>query len=90
MAKKRDLKQKINYISGELFAEVIAASLYGTANNPENTESLLSTIILTRNDFIKRISHPEPGMSAKEYYKQLIKDFDDRVSEIIDQIVSLE
>jgi hypothetical protein len=89
MAKKRDLKQKINHICGELFAEVVAASLYGTVTNAENTESLLSTIIVTRNDFIKRISHPEPGMTAKKYYDRLIMDFENRVSDIIDQIENL-
>lgn len=89
MAKKRDLKQKINYICGELFAEVIAASLYGTSGKTESTQALLSSIIITRNDFVQRVSHPQPGMPPKAYYDRLVKDFDNRVSDIIDQIESL-
>jgi hypothetical protein len=38
------------------------------------------------NDFVKRISHPEPGMPKKKYFQVLIHDFNEQVSEIIDQI----
>ncbi|MBM6991718.1 MAG: hypothetical protein I3J02_00375 [Prevotella sp.] len=89
MAKKRDLKQTINYICSELFAEAVAASLYGTSKSEEAAENVLSAIIITKNDFVKRISHPEPGMDPKKYYDQIVKDFNHRVSEIIDQISSL-
>lgn len=89
MANKRNLKQTINYVCGELFAETVATSLYGTNEHKEVIEALLSSIILLRNDFVKRISHPEPGMPQKEYYSRLIKDFNDRASEIVDQITSL-
>ena len=89
MAKKRDLKQTINYVCSDLFAEGVAASLYGTANNEEAVNNLLSSIIVTRNDSVKRVSHPEPGMTAREYYRQLISDFNQRINEIIDQIGTL-
>lgn len=89
MANKRNLKQTINYICSELFAEVVAASLYGTTDNKDSAEALLSTILIVRNDFVKRISHPEPGMKPKKYYQKLIADFNERVSEIIDQIGNL-
>lgn len=89
MANKRQLKQTINYICSELFAEAVASSLYSTAVNKESAESMLSTILVTRNDFVKRISHPQPGMEPKKYYKTLINDFNQRASDIIDQISSL-
>lgn len=89
MANKRNLKQTINYICSELFAEVVAASLYGTTDNKDSAEALLSTILIVRNDFVKRISHAEPGMKPKKYYQKLIADFNERVSEIIDQIGNL-
>lgn len=89
MANKRNLKQTINYICSELFAEVVAASLYGTIDNKDSAEALLSTVLIARDDFVKRISHPEPGMKPKEYYRKLVADFNERVSEIIDQIGNL-
>ena len=40
-------------------------------------------------DFIARISHPEPGMEPRLYYKDLREKFSVQVSDIIDQINSL-
>jgi hypothetical protein len=39
-----------------------------------------------QDNFIRRISHPEPGMKAKEYYENLWKEFCAQVGEIQDQI----
>jgi hypothetical protein len=41
-----------------------------------------------RNNFVRRISHPEPGMSAKAYYKDLKEKFAAQASELLDQLVS--
>ncbi len=37
-------------------------------------------------DFIRRVSHPEPGMLARVYFKDLREKFVAQASEIIDQI----
>lgn len=89
MAKKRDLKRTINYICGDLLAEAVAAVIYGNKENNEAGDNLLSTIIITRNDFISRVSHPEPGIKAKKYYKALVKEFNTTASDIIDKIGEL-
>jgi hypothetical protein len=86
MANKRTLKKAINQICEELFAESIAASLYGTKNNKDNAEAILFSILNVQNNFIRRISHPEPGMKAKAYYKDLREKFSAQASEIEDQI----
>ena len=75
MTNRKDLKRTINYICSELFAECIAASLYGGKQDKQNTEALLTSILRINNDFVKRISHPEPGMPKKKYFqKALSKD----------------
>jgi len=84
MANKRLLKRNINLISEELFAECVAASLYG--NNREGAEALIFCILKLQDDFICRISHLEPGMPAKAYFKRLKEDFIAQVSEVADQI----
>ena len=83
---KRELKLVINYVCDELFAECIAASIYNGTPDPENVESLLVSIVDLRDDYISRISHPEPGMPAKQYFKDLKNSFNERVSEIVDHI----
>lgn len=89
MAKKRDLKRTINYVCNDLFAETIAATLYGNTIDSAAADNLLTTIIATRNDFISRISHPEPGMKPKVYYTHVINGFNAQVSDIIDKIGNL-
>ena len=89
MEKKRNLKRTINYICSHLFAEAIAASLYGERPNKDNVDALLTSIIIIHNDFISRVSHPEPGMKTKVYYKAIIEDFNKQASEIVDQIQNL-
>ena len=87
MANKRSLKRSITLISEELFAECVAASLYG--QNPESAEALIFSIIKMQDHFIRRISHPEPGIPAGAYYKDLREKFAAQVGEIIDQINTL-
>ena len=89
MANKRDLKRTINYITSELFAETMAAIINSDKVDKEAGANLLASIIITRDDFIKRVSHPEPGMKAHKYFKTLAVDFNNSMSEIIDRISNL-
>ena len=89
MANKRSLKHAINSICEELFAECVASSLYGTENNKENADALLFSILKMQKNYIARVSHPEPGMKASEYFKDLREKFSAQVSEIVDQLMSV-
>ncbi len=89
MTNRKYLKKTINYICSDLFAECVAASLYG--NNPpkENVDALLTSILQIHSDFIRRISHVEPGMDPKVYFKHLTSEFNKHVDELVDQINNL-
>ena len=87
MANKRTLKQSINYICSDLFAETVAAALYNKEVRQENVDALLLSIL--HSDFIRRVSHPEPGLPAKTYYKAIIEDFNKQAAEIVDHIQNL-
>ena len=86
MANKRTLKKSINGICEELFVECVAASLYGAEKQVENSEAMLANILRLQSDNLSRVSHPEPGMKANEYYKDLREKFTAQVSEVIDHI----
>lgn len=86
MANKRVLKQSINVICEELFAECLANTLYGSDADSKNFEAIAYSILKLQSEFISRISHPEPGMPAKAYFKKLKDDFVAQASDIIDQI----
>ena len=88
MANKRILKRNINYVCSELFSEVAAAA-YATKANPDNVKALLSSILVIHNDYIRRVSHLEPGMPARKFYKDLALNFNKQVSELVDQISNI-
>ena len=88
MANKRSLKSSINSICGELFAECVAVSVYDNCDK-QNAYSLLRSIMRMHTDYIMRVSHPEPGMPAKKYYKKLISDFNNSVNEVVDHMKNL-
>ena len=86
MSNKRTLKSTIKLICAELIAECIASSLQAQKSNYENIAALLFSIVKMEEDFTSRISHPEPGMPAKQYFRELRSSFSAQVSDIIDQI----
>ena len=89
MANKRTLKKQINLICEELFVDFVAASLYGNTPKQSEAGAVLFSIAKLQNNFISRVSHPEPGIKAKKYYKDLREKFAAQASEIADQINNL-
>lgn len=88
MAKRRELKKKVNYIASELFMECLVNKLYVPGTDPDKADKLLGKILDMQNDYLSRISHTEPG-NAKNYYKKLQADFDTKVQEIIEALGKL-
>lgn len=86
MANKRTLKRAIRGICEELFSEAVAVSMYGPKSIRSNAEALLFTIVRLEENYIGRISHPEPGMNPQLYFKDLREKFSAEVSEIVDQL----
>ena len=89
MSNKRDLKRTINYICGDLFTEGIAASLYGENRDNDNTEAILTSILVMHSNYIRRVSHVQPGMPAKVYFNDLKDKFSKEVNQIVDQLNNL-
>lgn len=89
MANRRTIKHNITAICGELFGECIAQSLYDNTISKENVQSLLHSILKIQCEYTSRISHVEPGLPAKKYFKDLTEKFNADVSDIIDQINNL-
>ena len=87
MANKRTLKKVIWEVCDDLLSETIALSLYGPkAANEENVDAQLWAIVKLHDNYINRISHPEPGISQKAYYDDLREKFNAQISEIQDQL----
>lgn len=89
MANKRTLKRAINLICEELLAEAVAASLYGNDQYKGNADAVFYSIFRLRSNYVSRISHIEPGMKSRVYFKDLREKFAAEVDEIADQINNL-
>lgn len=89
MANKRNLKKMINYICSDVFSECMAVSLYNGKKNNEDVKAILSSILIIHSNSISRVSHPEPGMPPKKYYRDLKDKFNAQISEIVDQIINI-
>ena len=90
MANKRKLKKNISYACSDLFADCVASSLYSGKPEKDNVSALLTSILMIHSDFIRRVSHPEPGMSPKKYFKAVTVDFNKQISEVADQVNNME
>ena len=89
MANKRNLKRNINYVCSEHISEAVAASMYSSKATEEDVNALLASILVIHNDYVRRVSHQEPGLAPKLFYKDLVNSFNKQVSEIVDQVVNL-
>lgn len=89
MANKRNLKKMINYICSDVFSECMAASIYNGKKGDEDVKAILSSILIVHDSSIRRVSHPEPGMPKKVYYKDLKNKFNAQICEIVDQIINI-
>ena len=81
MANKRDLKKSINYIAGDLFQECLVLKLIKKADSAKADE-ILTDILDLQNEFLARVTHPQPGC-IKGFYRKLYSDFGDGVDAII-------
>lgn len=88
MAKRRTLKKNINYICSELFAECVALTHYKIEVKQEDIDNVMSRILLMQDEFIRRVSHTQPG-NVKAFYKKLYKDLNAQVDDIINSIEQL-
>ena len=89
MSNKRDLKRTINYICGDLFTEASQHLSNGENRDNDNTEAILTSILVMHSNYIRRVSHVQPGMPAKVYFKDLKDKFSKEVNEIVDQLNNL-
>lgn len=88
MANKRDLKKSINYLTGELLAECVSCLHFNNVQTSD-VDNVMLNILNMQDDMICRISHVQPGMPAKVFFKKLRSDMEKRIAEILEQIDSL-
>ncbi len=89
MANRRDLKKGINFLCRELFAECVAITHYQKPTPQEDVDNVMTNILKLQDDMLNRVSHPEPGMPQKDFFKKLRSDMVNHTEEIVAQINAL-
>jgi hypothetical protein len=88
MASRRNLKKNVNYISSELLAECVVIGKFIPGVDKAKTDELMVSVLNMQDEFIKRISHTEPG-NVKGFYKKFREDFNAQVNTIIEGLEKL-
>ncbi len=92
MASKKQLKQNINGIAGELFAECLFCRLYIPGVDPEEADVVLTKILDMQVEFLNRAARPDGKSNeklVKAYYKKLKENLVKKVDEIGSDIAHL-
>lgn len=91
MAKRRDLKKAVDYLSGELMMETLLCSLQPKFDKAK-LEEIMARVCRLNAEFRQRVQHPAGNGNkqlVKQYYKKVRDDFDTEVDEIYTELMSL-
>lgn len=85
MANRRDLKKSIGYIAGDLITECLIRYNFVPGTDLTLMDECISELIEIDAEFVRRVSHTQPG-EAKKYYRALYNDFNDRIAQVVAKI----
>ena len=88
MAKRKTLKKAVNMMCTDLLIELIGAQNSATGAAEQDVENIAESILLMRNDFVKRLSHVDKKQ-VKRFFNQMEEDLSTSTNDIIDQICHL-
>ncbi|MCQ2109944.1 MAG: hypothetical protein MJY79_00420 [Bacteroidaceae bacterium] len=89
MASRRTLKKTIDYVVGDILTECIVCYNYIPGVDAEKVLAVMNEVTRIDSEFIKRISHTEPGQ-AKMYYRELRKEFGEKISAAIEKMADMK
>ena len=89
MANKRQLKKTINMMAGDLLVECVVTKHINQEARQEDVDNVMVGILRMQDDFIRRVSHPEPGMPAKQYFKVLREELAMQTDAIVNQLYAI-
>ena len=91
MAKRKDLKKSIDYISEDLMLETLLCTLQPKCDKVK-LEEIMARIVSMSTEFRERVQHPAGSANkqlVRQYYKKIREDFDAEVDKIYTELMSL-
>jgi hypothetical protein len=84
--KRCELKKVVKTITESILSECLATSLYGPKHLRQQAGDMLPNLLRMQKDYTSRISHVEPGMEAKAYFKDLKSSLAKELTALADQL----
>ena len=88
MASRKNLKKVITFVVDELATEAFLLS-YDAQGDTAAWVDLFNRIFSLNNEYIARVNHVEPGMSAKKYFNTLCDSFNADAKALLEEIGKL-
>ena len=88
MASRRNLKKVITFVVDELATEAFLMS-YDAKDDTAAGVDLFNKIFALNNEYVARVSHVEPGVSAKKYFDTLCDSFNKDAKALLEEISKL-
>ena len=92
MAKRRNLKKDINYLSYDIISECFTYNYLFPEKNEDKIKEIIADTIKMRNEFITRVNHVDGKNSkklTKQHFQKLHKDLFAKTENIVDQLNNL-
>ncbi len=92
MAKVRNLKKDIDFITSEIIEECFFACLVHEDVKEEQVGALMKRVLALNEEYIRRANHPDGKADRKlikKYYKQLSRDFVAESNALVEEINNL-
>ncbi|RLD62018.1 MAG: hypothetical protein DRJ01_06850 [Bacteroidetes bacterium] len=77
MAKRRNLKKDINYLSYDIISECFTYNYFFPEKNEDKIKEIITETVKMRNEFIKRVNHidgKDNRKLTKQHFQKLYKD----------------
>ena len=88
MASRKNLKKVITFVVDELATEAFLLS-YDADGNAEAWINVFNKIFTLNKEYISRVNHVQPGMSAKKYFNTRCDSFNADAKALLEEINKL-
>ena len=82
------MKKVIAFVADELATEAFFVS-YDSKGDTASWVAVFNKIFKLRKEYVARVNHVEPGMTAKKYFNTLCDSFNAEAKAILDEIKEL-
>lgn len=90
MAKIRDLKKDVNYLTSELISQAFFVQYLYPETKEEKLAGIIEKAVLLRNNTVKSINNMDETLKAKDFFRDLQKKYIKDIFALFDELNKLK